>query len=91
MGKWIAWAALAGVWLFTAGFLVGRAMPASRFEKLDNSRFLYDSSTGRVCRVVFWGSSNPFDSLTDAKPNPIDQAVGGAGLADKLEPCPSKN
>ena len=37
---------------FGSGWLVGRQFPAHRFEKMDSSHYLYDTSTGYVCD--FW-------------------------------------
>jgi hypothetical protein len=37
---------------FGSGFLVGRQFPAHHFEKMENSHYLYDTSTGHVCD--FW-------------------------------------
>jgi hypothetical protein len=34
---------------FGSGFFVGRQFPAHRFEKIENSHYLYDTSTGHVC------------------------------------------
>jgi hypothetical protein len=37
---------------FGSGVLVGRQFPAHHFEKMENSHYLYDTSTGHVCD--FW-------------------------------------
>ncbi len=37
---------------FAGGFLVGRQVPAHHFEKMENSHYLYDTSTGHVCDFV---------------------------------------
>lgn len=49
---WIAGATLSGAILFGAGLLVGRQFPAHHFERLQNSSYLYDSTTGHVCQSV---------------------------------------
>ena len=46
---WIAGATLCGALLFGAGLLVGRQFPAHHFEKMSNSPYLYDTTTGSVC------------------------------------------
>jgi hypothetical protein len=34
---------------FGSGLLIGRQYPAHHFEKMENSHYLYDTSTGHVC------------------------------------------
>lgn len=53
---------------FGSGLLVGRQFPAHRFERLGESWYVMDTTTGRVC--------NPFKDPT-ATTNPIDQGLTG--------------
>ena len=75
MGKWVAFASL-GLWLFGAGLLVGRVVPVRHFERFGTSNYLFDASSGYVCRVL--PTADPWDKY--ATPiNPAD-AKGTSGL-----------
>lgn len=57
---------------FGSGLMVGRQFPTHRFEKMANSHYLYDTTTGRVCD--FWPSpattNNPIDQIWAANSQP---------------------
>jgi hypothetical protein len=86
MGKWIAVACVACLWFFAAGLFIGRALPAHRFERLGNSPYLLDTSTGALCNAFPATTVKNPDGFDLADPNPIDQA-----LADghHIAPCPT--
>jgi len=102
---WGSWAVLAAVWLFGAGFLLGREIPAHRYERLGNSNYLLDVSTGSVCNA--FGSSDPFapyggravekdaNGFDLANQNPTVATPSGAksvfgNLASTTPPCGAK-
>ena len=41
------------VCLFGGGFLLGRALPAHRFERFGNTSYLLDPASGKVCDPLF--------------------------------------
>jgi hypothetical protein len=49
---WIAVGVLCAAYLFAAGLLIGREMPAHHFERFGNSAYLFDSSSGDVCKAI---------------------------------------
>ncbi len=51
---------------FGSGLLVGRQFPAHRFERMGESWYMMDATTGKVC--------NPFKD-PNTPTNPIDQAL----------------
>jgi hypothetical protein len=89
---WIAWGLLCAVYLFGAGLLIGRETPRHHFGRFGNGPFLFDTSTGYVCRAMstkddvfadYGGRlvdpSAPKDAngFQIVKPsNPVDQALG---------------
>jgi len=98
MSKWIAFGVLAGIWLFGAGLLIGRQMPAHRFERFGTTGYLLDASTGRLCLAFPESKENPIDQALAPKPNIFDQATAGksdtTGLGSawtspspKIPPC----
>jgi hypothetical protein len=52
----------ASILLFGAGVLVGRNFPIHNFEKLPNSSYLLDSSTGKICYIDFPNPIDPSDN-----------------------------
>ena len=53
---------------FGTGLLIGRQFPAHHFEKMENSHYLYDTSTGHVCD--FW----PANAEVSEASGQVDQA-----------------
>jgi len=49
---------------FGSGLLVGRHFPVHRFQKFGETRYVIDSTTGKIC-----------DPFHDPHGNPIDQAL----------------
>jgi hypothetical protein len=49
---WILSGVFCAVLLFGSGLLVGRQFPAHHYEKIPESPFLFDSSTGHVCDTL---------------------------------------
>lgn len=66
---------------FGSGLLLGRRFPSRNFQKFGESRFVLDSTTGKVCDPFKdpKESSNIFDHAfdhTDTVPkNPVDQSL----------------
>lgn len=58
---------LAGI-VFAGGVLVGRQYPAHRFERMGESWYVFDSTTGKAC--------SPFKD-PNAPTNLIDQGMAG--------------
>lgn len=83
MAKWIAFGALTGVWLFGAGFLIGRQIPAHHFERFGNTTYLVDTSTGLLCDALP-PAGKPPAGFEIVNPNPIDQALTGS---NHVPPC----
>lgn len=52
---------------FGSGLLIGRQFPAHRWERIEGSPYLYDSSTGKSC--------NPLKDPKESS-NLIDQGFG---------------
>lgn len=49
---WVFSGAFCAVLLFGSGLLVGRQFPAHHYEKIPESPYLFDSSTGHVCDTL---------------------------------------
>lgn len=75
---WITGIALVALALFGAGFLAGRQFPTHRFQEIGASPYLYDASTGRVCRMfspqVPLGDLFDSTASQDKNGNPDEQA-----------------
>jgi len=82
---WVAFGALAGAWLFGAGLLIGREMPAHHFERFGSSGYLFDTSTGSLCTAFGTGKENPIDQAL-ATPKYTE---GLASLVAPVPPCAS--
>ncbi len=90
MGKWVAVAGVACLWFFTAGLFIGRAIPKHHFERFGNSPYLFDTSTGYVCKAVGPSTSEIIDSMVPKDANPVDQAIARKNT-DTIPACPSQN
>lgn len=80
MSKWIIMASLAALWLFAAGLLTGRELPAHHFERFGTTGYLFDASTGHLCNAFAYQSESaatPPPGFEIVKPNAIDQALTG--------------
>jgi hypothetical protein len=86
MAKWITVAGVACLWFFAAGLFIGRALPAHRFERLGNSPYLLDTSTGALCNAFPATTVKNPDGFDLANPNPIDQALTDG---HHIAPCPT--
>ena len=52
---------------FGSGLLIGRQLPAHRFERFGESWYVLDSTTGKVCNPLKDPNANPTD-LSDLFP-----------------------
>ena len=65
----VAFAVLAGAWLFSAGLLIGREMPAHHFERFGNTGYLFDASSGYICNATNPALPDPWDKYAVPDPN----------------------
>lgn len=76
MNKWLVMAILTAMWLFGAGLLIGRELPAHHFERFGNSGYLFDASSGKLCRAFgATEAAKNADGFEIVSPNPIDKAL----------------
>ena len=79
----VAIIAIASMVGFGSGILVGRQFPAHHFEKMENSHYLYDTSTGHVCD--FWPTKAEPSGVSE-QPSDFMKSLGVGGVAS-IPPC----
>jgi hypothetical protein len=87
---WVLSGALCAVLLFGSGILLGRQFPAHHFEKLPQSTYLLDSSTGHICDLLALKAVPPDTSLVPTSNQGTSVNPFLAVLEDKkagIEPC----
>jgi hypothetical protein len=88
MNKWSAFAILAGVCLFSAGLLIGRQMPKHHYERLGNTAFLFDTSTGEVCSLSPFASIDRDLGIPETTPSGAPSVWGNIfDKNNKIPPC----
>lgn len=60
---WISSSIFGAVLLFGSGVLVGRQFPAHHFERVPNTPYLFDSSTGHMCHTFTHEDGTPYTSM----------------------------
>lgn len=87
---WVAWGTLAGIWLFGAGLLIGRAFPAHHYERFGNYTYLFDASTGRICDTqIDKAESDPFAAFGGRAVTPPPDVPKNADGYPIVKPAPS--
>ena len=77
----VAFAVLAGAWLFSAGLLIGREIPAHHFERFGNTGYLFDASSGYICNATNPALPDPWDKYAVPAPAANDPFVPYGGHA----------
>jgi hypothetical protein len=72
--KWVLIACGVSIISFGAGLLVGRQFPAHHYIRFAESRYLLDTSTGKVCDPL--KNPNLIDEALEPNPHPAPACDG---------------